>query len=40
MIDPNNAAQIKEKGDTDVCARKAERAEELMSQASLLNKDV
>lgn len=31
-IDPNNAAQLKEKTDTELCVRKMERARELMSQ--------
>lgn len=33
-IDPNNAAQIKEKQDTELCLRKANRATELMSQVN------
>ncbi len=32
VVDPNNANQIKEKTDTEACARKVERAAELLEQ--------
>ena len=31
-VDPNNAAQIKEKTDTEACVRKVERATEMLAQ--------
>lgn len=35
-IDPNNAAQIKEKTDTEVCVKKVERAAELLKMVSVV----
>eukprot|EP00903_Cladosiphon_okamuranus_P008712 g8346.t1 len=32
LVDPNNAAQIKEKTDTEACVRKVERAAEMLAQ--------